>query len=271
MLGVHRSQFYYRKKRQQKDDKARDALRQKATELHRMSRGSAGARTLSSMLRQEGHQVGRYKAASLMKEAGIISHQPCRHRYRVRDKASLIAANELDRQFNVAEPDKVWCGDITFIKTAKGWFYLAVVLDLYARKVVGWAFSTEASSQLAQDALRMAWVSRGHPAGLLFHSDQGTQYSSHSYQSLCTRYGIKLSMSRKGNCWDNAVTERLFRSLKTEWLPRKGYGNEEEARQDVSFYLSGYYNRIRPHKHNSGLSPANKERQTQKNLWLCPK
>lgn len=264
MLGVHRSQFYYHKKQQQKETAARDALRQKVAELHRMSRGSAGARTLSSMLKKEGQTVGRYKAGRLMKEAGLVSMQPSRHRYRVCEQPSMMAKNVLARGFNVAKPNKVWCGDITFIRTEKGWYYLAVVLDLYARKVVGWAFSMTADSQLTQHALTVAWHNRGRPSGILFHSDQGTQYSSHSYRATCSRYGMTASMSRKGNCWDNAVTERLFRSLKTEWLPHKGYCSAEEAKRDVSLYLSGYYNRIRPHKYNSGLSPAEKERQMQK-------
>lgn len=236
-----------------------------------MSRGSAGARTLSLMLKKEGLSVGRYKASKLMKEAGLISQQPSRHRYRVCEQVSTIAPNILARRFNVTKPNKIWCGDITFLKTNKGWFYLAVVLDLYARKVVGWSFSTIADSQLTQDALTMAWNSRGRPSGVLFHSDQGTQYSSYSYRATCARYGMTASMSRKGNCWDNAVTERLFRSLKTEWPPGKGYWSEEDAKRDVSLYLSGYYNRVRPHKFNGGLSPAEKERQTQKNLWRCPK
>lgn len=265
MLGVQRSQFYYHKKQQQRGNVERDALRQRAAELHLMSRGSAGARTLSSMLKQEGKQVGRYKAGRLMKEAGLISHQPGKHRYRVRDKASRIANNELNRCFNVAKPNQAWCGDITFIKTAQGWSYLAVVMDLYARKVVGWALSTVADSRLAQDALKMAWVSRGCPSDVLFHSDQGTQYSSLVYQLACQRYGMRQSMSRRGNCLDNAVAERLFRSLKSEWLPDKGYRDVEEAKKDISFYLSGYYNRVRPHQYNGGLSPVEKERQSLKN------
>lgn len=261
---MHRSQFYYHKKKQLKGNAERDTLRQRAAELHQMSRCSAGARTLSSMFRQEGKPVGRYKATRLMKEAGLVSRQPCRHRYRVRDKASRTANNELGRCFSVTKPDKVWCGDITFIKTARGWSYLAVVLDLYARKVVGWSLSSIADSRLALDALKMAWVSRGKPSGVLFHSDQGTQYSSLAYQQTCQRYEMTVSMSRKGNCWDNAVAERLFRSLKSEWLPEKGYRSLEEAKRDISFYLSGYYNRVRPHRYNSGLSPAEKERRMRK-------
>ncbi|PLR29221.1 IS3 family transposase, partial [Chimaeribacter californicus] len=179
-----------------------------------------------------------------MREAGLVSKQPGRHRYRIVDRSALCAANHLNRDFTVEKPDRVWCGDITFIRSGTGWLYLAVVLDLYARKVVGWAFSSKADSRLAQDALTMAWHNRGRPAGILFHSDQGSQYSSVSYREMALRYGMTSSMSRRGNCWDNAVAERLFRSLKTEWLPPKGYANDEEAEQDVRLYLTGYYNRI---------------------------
>jgi len=265
VLGVHRSLFYYHRQ-QRTADKARAVLRSRMAELHKASRGAAGARTLSTLLRREGKVVGRYKAGRLMREAGLVSKQPGRHRYRVVDRTSLCAANHLNRDFTVEKPDCVWCGDITFIRPGTGWLYLAVVLDLYARKVVGWAFSSKADSRLAQDALTMAWHNRGRPAGILFHSDQGSQYSSVSYREMVIRYGMTSSVSRRGNCWDNAVAERLFRSLKTEWLPHKGYANAEEAEQDVRLYLTGYYNRIRPHRSNGGLSPIEKERQKIKPL-----
>lgn len=261
VLGVHRSLFYYHQKRRGKADEERISLRQRVSELHQVSRSSAGARTLSMLLRREGKAVGRYKARQLMKEAGLVSRQPGKSRYWVCDRTSLQAENLLNRDFNVERPNRIWCGDITFIRTSSGWLYLAVVLDLYARKVVGWAFSTKADSQLTQEALTMAWSSRGYPSGILFHSDQGTQYSSQPYRTMVLNYGMTRSMSRRGNCWDNAVAERLFRSLKTEWLPVRGYSNTSEAKKDVVLYLTGYYNRIRPHRHNGGLSPTEKERQ----------
>jgi len=261
VLGVHRSVFYYHQKQKHQQNPEREGLRKRAAELHQASRSAAGARTLSAMLCAEGKAVGRYKAGRLMQEAGLISKQPGRHRYRVCDRRSLVAENLLARCFTAERPNLIWCGDITYIRYRGGWLYLAVVLDLYARKVVGWAFSTIADSSLAQNALSMAWESRGRPAGILFHSDQGTQYSSLSYGALVQRYGMSRSMSRKGNCWDNAVTERLFRSLKTEWVPLNGYRSVKEAESDVLMYMTGYYNRIRPHQSNGGLSPARKERQ----------
>ncbi len=261
MLGVHRSLFYYHRAQSKKPDITREALRRRVAELHQISRCSAGARTLSRLLRNEGKDVGRYKASQLMKEAGLASKQPGKHSYRVREHVSCLAGNNLDRCFRVDAPNKVWCGDITFIRTKAGWLYLAVVLDLYARKIVGWAFSSEANSLLAKTALAMAWQGRGCPEGVMFHSDQGTQYGSLPYRTLAAQYGMMLSMSRSGNCWDNAVAERLFRSLKTEWIPRGGYRDRNEAAGDIVKYLSGYYNRIRPHKNNGGLSPVGMERQ----------
>jgi putative transposase len=157
VLGVCRSLVYYHRKRQKQPDTTRIALQRRVAELHRLGRGSAGARTLSLLLRREGENVGRYKAGRLMKEAGLVSRQPGKHRYRLCNRQSNLAENHLSRNFTVNAPDNVWCGDITFIRTQAGWLYLAVVLDLYARKVVGWAFSSVADSQLAQNALTMAW------------------------------------------------------------------------------------------------------------------
>ncbi|EMO4505335.1 IS3 family transposase, partial [Klebsiella oxytoca] len=261
VLGVCRSLVYYHRKRRKQPDTTRITLQRRAAELHRLGRGSAGARTLSLLFRREGENVGRYKARRLMKEAGLVSRQPGKHRYRQCNRQSHLTDNHLSRNFRTGAPDNVWCGDITFIRTREGWLYLAVVLDLYARKVVGWAFSSVPDSQLTKKALTMAWKNRGRPKGVTFHSDQGSQYASVSYREMAKLYGLKLSMSRKGNCWDNAVAERLFRSLKTEWLLREGYRNRSEAAKDVVQYLSGYYNRVRPHKHNGGLTPTEMERQ----------
>lgn len=258
---MHRSVFYYHRRRDARPDTVREGLRHMAVELHKSGRGSAGARTLSALFRNAGVAVGRYKAGRLMREAGLKSCQPGRHRYVKCERKSLLADNHLSRRFNPGAPDRVWCGDITYIRYRGGWLYLAVVLDLHARKVVGWACSGTADSQLAQRALSMAWEGRGRPAGVLFHSDQGAQYSSLSYGGLVARYGMTRSMSRAGNCWDNAVTERFFRSLKTEWLPEGGYRTAGEAESDVVRYITGYYNRMRPHQHNGGLPPAAQERQ----------
>lgn len=150
-------------------------------------------------------------------------------------------------------------GDVTYVWTGQRWSYLAVVLDLYARKVVGWSFSNSPDSQLTAKALTMAYESRGKPEGVMFHSDQGSHYTSIRFRQYLWRYQIKQSMSRRGNCWDNAPMERFFRSLKTEWVPEMGYRSFAQAQRSIFDYITGYYNQFRPHQHNGGLAPNKTE------------
>ncbi|WP_148127615.1 IS3 family transposase, partial [Candidatus Erwinia dacicola] len=151
-------------------------------------------------------------------------------------------------------------GDVTYIWTGKCWAYLAVVLDLFARKPVGWAMSTSPDSALTVKALQMAWELRGKPTDVAFHSDQGSPYTSRRYRQALWRCRIKQSMSRRGNCWDNAPMERFFRSLKTEWVPTKGYNSFSEAQGAIIRYITGYYSAIRPHWYNGSLTPNESER-----------
>ena len=259
VFGVHRSSVYDACKRRRHVDHRRIALRQLATEFHQQSRGSAGARTLSAALRVQGVAVGRFLAARLMKEALLFSSQCRKHRYRKADGESAIAANELDRQFTVSRPNQVWCGDVTYIWAGYRWIYLAAVMDLYARRIVGWALSNRPDSQLTTRALRVAFESRGCPQQLMFHSDQGSHYTSIEFRQMLWRYRIKQSMSRRGNCWDNAPMERFFRSLKTEWMPEQGYTNQGQAEADVLRYLTDYYNHQRPHSYNGYKTPVEAE------------
>ena len=228
-------------------------------ELHSQSRGAAGARTLSGALRAEGKAVGRYKAARLMKECGVESLQPPKHRYKKTGGPAEAAPNLLDRQFNVDEPDKFWCGDVTYIWAGTCWVYLAVVMDLYARRAVGWAMSQSPDSELTKRALSFAYELRGQPKGVTFHSDQGCHYTSLAFRQELERCQIQQSMSRRGNCWDNAPMERFFRSLKTEWMPDKGYSTPSQAEADVLAFAGHYYNNIRPHSKNGYLTPAARE------------
>ncbi len=261
VFGVNRSSFYGAVAQRHHVDTAREQLRDKVVDIHARSRGAAGARSLSAALRADGFSVGRYKAASLMREAGIVSKQPRGHRYKVAEDESRIAPNYLERAFAVDKPNRVWCGDVTYIWAGTQWLYLAVVIDLYARRIVGFAMSTHPDSRLTCQALSMAFESRGRPQGVMFHSDQGCHYSSKVFRQRLWRYRIKQSMSRRGNCWDNAPTERFFRSLKTEWIPKNGYQNFNEAKSDVMRYLTDYYNRIRLHSYNGYQSPVDRERQ----------
>ncbi|WP_323883926.1 IS3 family transposase [Aeromonas hydrophila] len=235
---------------------------QQCSELRRLfkaSRDSAGSRALMSMMREVGYQIGRFKIRNLMKEAGLASKQPGAHRYKVAQSERQDIPNLLGREFDVQQPNQVWCGDITYVWAGGRWHYLAAVLDLHTRRVVGWAMSDKPDAELAVKALEMVYQQRGCPSGVLFHSDQGSQYGSRAFRQRLWRYRMTQSMSRRGNCWDNAPMERLFRSLKSEWLPVTGYLSLREAKRDISYYLMDYYNWRRPHQHNDGIPPAKAE------------
>lgn len=229
------------------------------TQLFNESRGSAGARTIATQASAYGMDLSRYRARGLMKALNLVSAQQRTHRYRTNNQEHLIIPNHLDRQFNVAAPNQVWCGDITFVWVGTRWAYLAVVMDLFSRKLIGFALSDSPNTALAAKALRMAFELRGKPTNVLFHSDQGTTYTSVHYRQLLWRYQMKQSMSRRGNCWDNSPMERFFRSYKSEWMPVNGYLSIEQARQDISYYILSYYNQNRPHSHNDTLTPCQKE------------
>ena len=196
-----------------------------------------------------------------MKMLNLESSQPPGHRYRKANQEHIRVANLLDRRFNVTHPNHVWCGDVTYIRVGQRWAYLAVVLDLFARKPVGWAMSLSPDSDLTCQALQVAFELRAKPRGVLFHSDQGGSYTSQKFQQRLGVYGMHPSMSRRGNCWDNSPMERFFRSLKTEWIPWRGYQSFREAKNSIIDYLIGYYSQTRPHQHNRGLSPNMAEQQ----------
>lgn len=253
---VKRSVFYDFKQRVNKVDADRINLRAIVKSLFDQSRSSAGARTISAALKLMGHTVGRFKAGSLMKEANLESKQPGKHRYKIAKEERIDIPNHLAREFTVTRPNQVWCGDITYLWTGKQWHYLAVVLDLFTRRVVGWSLSENPDTNLTLKALEMAWQTRGEPSELMFHSDQGVQYTSIKFRQSLWRKQIKQSMSRRGNCWDNAPMERVFRSFKTEWVPETGFTSKSEAIKEAGYYLMSYYNWKRPHHYNDGLPPA---------------
>lgn len=196
-----------------------------------------------------------------MKALGLVSNQPPRHRYKKAEQLHIGVPHLLERQFNVDAPNNIWAGDITYIWTGSRWAYLAVVLDLFSRKPVGWALSLTPDSELTKKALTMAFESRREPKGVMFHSDQGSQYTSLAFRQQLWRYRMVQSMSRRGNCWDNSPMERFFRSLKTEWIPEGGYTSFEEAKRGITDYIVGYYSQSRPHTHNGGLAPNAAEKQ----------
>jgi transposase InsO family protein len=173
-----------------------------------------------------------------------------------------VAANALNRQFTVAQPNQVWAGDITYVWTTEGWLYLAVVLDLYSRAVIGWALGARLTGDLAQQALTMAIHHRTPKAGLLHHSDRGSQYAATAYQQLLTTHGMISSMSRRGNCWDNACVESFFGTLKRELIYHRQYRTRDEATQDIFEYIEVFYNRLRRHSTLGYYSPAEFEART---------
>ena len=229
-----------------------------------LSNGSAGERNLVTLLATSGYKASRWLVNKLMKQEGLISRQLPTHKYAKSEKEHLSIPNTLARRFNPTRPNQVWCGDVTYVWTGAKWLYLAVVLDLYSRKVVGWATSQSPDSELTKKALRMAVESRGRPKKLLFHSDQGCHYTSKTFRQLLWRYTIRQSLSRRGNCWDNSPMERFFRSFKTEWMPKSGYTDFSTAVSSITQYIAGYYNRYRPHQFNKGLSPQIAEQEYYK-------
>ncbi|MCX4028830.1 IS3 family transposase [Endozoicomonas sp. SM1973] len=210
VFNIPRSTYNYRVKQLNAVDPERERLKEKVIKIYDDSRGAAGARTISGTLAQQGECVGRFKAGRLMKELGLESKQTKKHRYKQATKPSAVADNELNREFSVNAPNQVWCGDVTYVWSGTQWLYLAIVIDLFARRIVGWACSRHPDSNLTIQALRMAYESRGRPNGVLFHSDQGCHYTSQAFRDQLSTYGIKQSMSRRGNCWDNGVPRAQF-------------------------------------------------------------
>jgi putative transposase len=231
-------------------------------QIHRETRASYGSRRMAEELQKNGPYVGRYRARTLMRKAGVAV------KYRKKFKTTTdsnhklpVAPNLLDRKFAVDRPNSAWCCDITYLWTMQGWLYLAVIIDLYSRKVVGWAMSPRMKTALVIDALSMAYWHRKPPKGLIHHSDRGSQYASQEYQHLLGSYGMTCSMSRKGNCWDNAVAESFFHSLKTEWIKDILYSTRDQARRDVIGFIEMFYNCRRLHSSLEYMNPNEFEKR----------
>ena len=243
------------------DDHSELALTCRIKSIFNLYRGSCGSRRMVKHLREDGHQIGRYKVRRIMRQLGLKAKTPKRFKLTTDSKHSFpVAANVLDRRFDVNAPNKVWTADISYVWTYEGWLYLAVVMDLYSRQIVGWAMKDRMKKQLAIDALAMAYWQRKPAKGLLHHSDRGSQYACHDYQKQLYSYGMNSSMSRKGNCWDNAPTERFFRSLKSERLTAYRFLTRNEAKNEILDYIT-FYNSIRLHSTLGYLSPMAYEKE----------
>ncbi len=236
------------------------ALLAEVKAIFESSKGTYGSRRMAKALRALGYRVGRYRARSLMRQLGLRVVPSKRFKVTTNSKHNYpVAPNLLDRQFEVAAPDRVWGTDITYLWTREGWLYLAVVIDLFSRKVVGWSLDKRMTTTLVIDALTMAVWRRRPCEGLLHHSDRGSQYASHAYQAELEKYGMVCSMSGKGDCWDNAVVERFFRSLKTERTNPCIYTTRQAAKHDVIDYIEMFYNSQRLHSYLGYQSPNDYE------------
>ena len=236
---------------------SKDALLLHIKAIHAQSRGGYGWPRIWKELQARGIRVGKERVQKLMQGQGIRAKGKRRFKVTTDSRHGLpIAPNLLDRQFTVSEPDKVWVGDITYVATDEGWLFLAVVIDLFSRQVVGWSLREDMPREIVIDALRMAWFKR-HPskqAGLIFHSDRGSQYASEDFTDLLDAYGITASMSRRGNCWDNACSETLFGSLKVERLHGLRFKTRRQAKDEAIAWLL-WYNQTRLHSTLDYVSP----------------
>ena len=233
------------------------ALLKRIREIHEETKAAYGSPRIYQELKACGIPVSKGRVERLMREHGLRGRHKRRFKATTDSKHTLpVAPNRLEQNFVTERPDQAWTADITYIATAEGWLYLAIVLDLYTRQVVGWAMRERMTKDLVIDALRMAWFRRRPAPGLIHHSDRGSQYCSHEFQKQLAAYGMLASMSRKGNCWDNATSESFFNSLKNERVHGSRYETRDEARADLFDYVEVFYNRRRRHSALGGESPA---------------
>ncbi len=263
MMGVSRSGYYAQLKRPLSSRAESDrALSADITQAHAVNRQAYGTVRIWRYLNQAGVACGKHRVRRLRKALSLEVKRVRRFRTSSQSRhRETIVANVLNQGFTVERPNRVWAGDITFLPTARGFLFLAVVLDLYARRVVGWSMGARMDAKLAIDALKLALGRRKPEGELLYHSDQGCQYASRAYQQVLTDHRIQPSMSRKGNCYDNACVESFFSSLKNELVHERRYLTRDEARRDVFEYIETFYNPRRLHQSLGYLSPVDFEKR----------
>lgn len=260
-LGVTKSGFYaWRSRPASARQQRRQQLLEQIRAAHGEARGTYGSPRITVELKASGVSVAENTVAKYMRQAGIVAKQHRRFRVRTTDArhAGPIAPNVLDRRFTndaEARPNARWCCDITYVATDQGWLYLAAVIDLCSRRIVGWAMAEHLRAELCLDALAMAVEQRRPGPGLLHHSDRGVQYACDAYRAFLSRHGMTASMSRSGNCYDNAVIESFFGTLKTELVHHERYGTREQAKRSIFEYVEVFYNRQRRHSAIGYVSP----------------
>jgi putative transposase len=257
VLGVSRSGFHAWRKRPQAPRARIDSqLAAQVAAVHNRSRRTYGSPRIHAELRARGVRVGKKRIERLMRENGLQARRKRRFRRTTDSRHSLpIARNVVARRFRVAAPNRVWVTDVTAIWTLQGWLYLAAMLDLYSRRVVGWAISESNDTMLALKALQRALRARRPAAGLVHHSDRGSPYASAEYRAALSRSGIVASMSRKGDCWDNAVAESFFATLRAELVDHEQYATQQAAINSIAEYIENFYNIERRHSFLGHLNP----------------
>lgn len=265
VFRVSVSGFYaWRRKRETQHDQDDKTLLTEIKDIFNQHKGRYGAPRVHCELRERGRRCGKKRVARLMRQAGLKGK--CRRKaVRTTDSKHVlpVAENLLLRNFYPLRPDRVWGSDITYIATKQGWLYLAITMDLYSRLVVGWAMDASMPAELPLSALKMAITRRNPGAGLIHHSDRGSQYASRVFQQELAAHHLVCSMSRKGDCWDNAVLESFFETLKRELVADTVFATQEEARQAIFEYVEVYYNRQRQHSALNYLTPTQMDRQAK--------
>ncbi|MAY58543.1 MULTISPECIES: IS3 family transposase [unclassified Pseudoalteromonas] len=267
VMKVSRSAYYAWLKRPAKVITVEQLnLYRKAKYFFKKSRNSLGYRELRKKLRSEGFSVSDYGVQKLMATLGLVVTQRVAYKVTTKRKHSdAVADNLLNQNFNPVAPNQVWAGDVTYLRTGEGWMYLAIVMDLYSRRIVGWHIDKRMTTDLVSKAMMKAYNLRQPPKSLVFHSDRGSQYTSKQYRQLLWSYGVRASMGDVGACWDNAVVERFFGSLKHDWLLKVPQPIREHMRNDVAAYMR-YYNLERLHTAHGDLSPVEYEQSSLKKV-----
>ena len=258
VLSVSQSGYYAWHRREPSQRRVKDeTLLGLIREIHVASQESYGVPRICKALRARGHVVNKKRVERLMRMNQIQGDSPRKKWVKTTDSNHdfPVAANRLNRDFHANKPNQKWVADITYIQTDEGWLYLATVLDLFSSKIVGWSMADTLETSLVLSAMKMALTTRQPDAGLLHHSDRGSQYASHEYQALLKQFKVQPSMSRTGNCYDNAVMESFFGTIKSELIRRRHYCTKAEARTDIFRYIETFYNRKRIHSTLGYLSP----------------
>jgi putative transposase len=263
MFSIGRSSYYaWLLRKPSKRQRENENLDNKITSIFRENSSRYGSIRIKDELLEQGETCSKNRVARRMHHLGLRAKAKKKFKVTTDSAHHLpVAPNLLNRDFTASLPNQKWVGDISYVWTEEGWLYLAVIIDLYSRAVIGWSIQPIMSRELICDALMMALWRRGFPKGVLCHSDRGSQYCSHDYQKILKHYGLICSMSRKGNCWDNSVAESFFHTIKTELIYNNRYVTREMAKQSIFHYIESYYNRVRRHSTIGSISPEKFEIQ----------